>query len=98
MFDSTNLLTDQLGSIVIDANSSANITTTQNYRSHGTVSSTTGSWTTPFEFAGGYRDITDGGSPLNESTSCVSNRENYRPFGPELNQEVEIHERQKAFA
>ena len=59
MFDSTNLLTDQLESAVIDANSSANITTTQSYNPYGTLSFTTGSWTTPFEFAGGYRDITE---------------------------------------
>ena len=54
----TYLLTDQLGSVVIEADSSASITATQSYNPYGTVSSTTGSWTTPFGFAGGYRDTT----------------------------------------
>ena len=54
----TYLLTDQLGSVIIEADSSASITATQSYNPYGTLSSTLGSWTTPFGFAGGYRDTT----------------------------------------
>ncbi len=52
------LYTDQLGSVVMDANQSGNITATQSYSPYGSVSSTTGTWTTPFGFAGGYTDPT----------------------------------------
>ncbi len=52
------LFTDQLGSVVMEANQSGNVTGTQNYGPYGTVSSTTGTWTTPFGYAGGYTDPT----------------------------------------
>ncbi len=52
------LYTDQLGSVVMEANQSGNVTAIQTYSPYGTVSSTTGTWTTPFGFAGGYTDPT----------------------------------------
>lgn len=54
----TYLYTDQLGSVTMEADSSGNVTGTQSYSPYGTVSSTTGTWTTPFGFAGGYTDET----------------------------------------
>ena len=36
----------------------SSIIATYSYNPYGIVSSTTGSWTMPFGFAGGYRDIT----------------------------------------
>ena len=48
----------KLGSVVMEANQSGNITATQSYSPYGSVSSTTGTWTTPSGFAGGYTDAT----------------------------------------
>ncbi len=50
------LFTDQLGSVVMEANQSGNITATQSHSPYGSVSSTTGTWTTPFGFAGESTD------------------------------------------
>ncbi len=38
---------------------SSSTSATYSYNRYGTASSTAGFWTTPFEFAGGYRDITE---------------------------------------
>ena len=54
----TYLYTDQLGSVVMEANQSGTVTGTQSYSPYGSLVSTTGTWTTPFGFAGGYTDPT----------------------------------------
>ncbi len=54
----TYLYTDQLGSVVMEADDSGNVTGTQSYSQYGSLASQTGAVTTPFGFAGGYTDPT----------------------------------------
>ena len=54
----TYLYTDQLGSVVMEADQSGTVTASQAYAPYGEVASTSGTWTTPFGYAGGYTDPT----------------------------------------
>ncbi len=54
----TYLYTDQLGSVVMEADQSGNVTGTQSYSPYGSLASSTGTWLTPFGFAGGYTEPT----------------------------------------
>ncbi|HUY86124.1 MAG TPA: RHS repeat-associated core domain-containing protein [Acidimicrobiales bacterium] len=54
----TYLYTDQLGSVVMEADSSGNVIGTQSYTAYGSLASSTGTDPTPFGFAGGYTDPT----------------------------------------
>ncbi len=54
----TYLYSDQLGSVIMEANSSGNVVATQSYSPYGTLASSTGTDPTPFGFAGGYTDPT----------------------------------------
>ena len=54
----TYLYSDQLGSVVMEADGSGNVVGTQSYSPYGTLASSTGNDPTPFGFAGGYTDPT----------------------------------------
>ncbi len=52
----TYLFSDQLGSVVMEADQNGNVVATQSYSPYGTLASSTGTDPTPFGFAGGYTD------------------------------------------
>ena len=52
----TYLYSDQLGSVVMEADQSGNVVGTQSYSPYGSLASSTGTDPTPFGFAGGYTD------------------------------------------
>ena len=54
----TYLYTDQLGSVVMEADGSGNVIGTQSYNPYGSLASSTGIDPSPFGFAGGYTDST----------------------------------------
>jgi len=54
----TYLYTDQLGSVVMEADLSGSVIGTQSYSAYGSLDSSTGTDSTPFGFAGGYTDAT----------------------------------------
>jgi RHS repeat-associated protein len=54
----TYLYTDQLGSVVMEADQSGTVTGTQSYAPYGSLASSTGTDPCPFGFAGGYTDPT----------------------------------------
>ncbi len=54
----TYLFSDQLGSVVMEADQNGNVVATQSYSPYGTLASSTGTDPTPFGFAGGYTDPT----------------------------------------
>ena len=54
----TYLYTDQLGSVVMEADQSGAVTGTRSFTAYGSLASRTGSIESPFGFAGGYTDVT----------------------------------------
>ena len=54
----TYLYTDQLGSVVMAADSSGTVTGTQSFTAYGSLATRSGSIESPFGFAGGYTDVT----------------------------------------
>ena len=54
----TYFYTDQLGSVVMEADLSGSVIGTQSYSAYGSLASSTGSDPTPFGYAGGYTDAT----------------------------------------